>query len=135
MAMQVLKVQWANSSFDRWNVQIIGINFSAPAYHAASEISLEIENHTDDDYDNINEDDNDEDVMMTMMMINTIIKSFFKVKPVWLAEIGTRTAEAWDGTSWRSIPSLSRAKVPDTQGSLVRHQIRFQTPHNSKSSW
>ena len=34
-----------------------------------------------------------------------------KVKPVWLAEIGTRTAEAWDGTQWRSIPSLSRAKV------------------------
>merc|ERR1712038_2057235 len=34
-----------------------------------------------------------------------------KVKPVWLAEIGTRTAEAFDGTNWSSLPSLSRAKV------------------------
>ena len=34
-----------------------------------------------------------------------------KVKPVWLAEIGTRTAEMFDGTSWSSLPSLSRAKV------------------------
>jgi len=34
-----------------------------------------------------------------------------KVKPVWLAEIGTRTAEAFDGTNWLPLPSLSRAKV------------------------
>ena len=34
-----------------------------------------------------------------------------RVKPAWLAEIGTRTAESYDGTSWRSLPSLSRAKV------------------------
>ena len=34
-----------------------------------------------------------------------------KVKPVWLAEIGTRTAEQFDGKEWKSLPSLSRAKV------------------------
>ena len=34
-----------------------------------------------------------------------------KVKPVWLAEIGTRTAESFDGENWYSLPSLSRAKV------------------------
>jgi len=34
-----------------------------------------------------------------------------KVKPVWLAEIGTRTAESFDGENWFSLPSLSRAKV------------------------
>ena len=34
-----------------------------------------------------------------------------RVKPAWLAEIGTRTAESYDGTAWRSLPSLSRAKV------------------------
>ncbi len=34
-----------------------------------------------------------------------------KVKPVWLAEIGTRTAEEYDGKEWASLPSMSRAKV------------------------
>ena len=34
-----------------------------------------------------------------------------KVKPVWLAEIGTRTAEKFDGTTWTSLPSMNRAKV------------------------
>ncbi|XP_023322030.1 kelch-like protein 33 isoform X2 [Eurytemora carolleeae] len=34
-----------------------------------------------------------------------------KVKPVWLAEIGTRTAESFDGENWYSLPSLTRAKV------------------------
>ena len=34
-----------------------------------------------------------------------------RVKPVWLAEIGTRTAESFDGENWRSLPSLTRAKV------------------------
>ncbi len=34
-----------------------------------------------------------------------------KVKPVWLAEIGTRTAEEFDGENWATLPSMSRAKV------------------------
>ncbi len=34
-----------------------------------------------------------------------------KVKPVWLAEIGTRTAEKFDGNKWTNLPALSRAKV------------------------
>ena len=34
-----------------------------------------------------------------------------RVKPVWLAEIGTRTAESFDGDNWTFLPSLSRAKV------------------------
>ena len=34
-----------------------------------------------------------------------------KVKPVWLAEIGTRTAEKFDGSAWSSLPSMNRAKV------------------------
>ena len=36
-----------------------------------------------------------------------------KVKPQWLAEIGTRTAESLDADTgkWGSLPSLSRAKV------------------------
>lgn len=34
-----------------------------------------------------------------------------QVKPVWLAEIGTRTAEKFDGQEWTDLPSLSRAKV------------------------
>ncbi|XP_059095761.1 uncharacterized protein LOC131890438 [Tigriopus californicus] len=34
-----------------------------------------------------------------------------KVKPAWLAEIGTRTAESFDGKKWNSLPSLTRAKV------------------------
>ena len=34
-----------------------------------------------------------------------------RVKPVWLAEIGTKTAESFDGTDWKRLPSLSRAKV------------------------
>ena len=34
-----------------------------------------------------------------------------RVKPVWLAEIGTRTAESFDGENWTFLPSLSRAKV------------------------
>ena len=41
-----------------------------------------------------------------------------KVKPVWLAEIGTRTAEAFDGTNWSSLPSLSRAKVEKAFSSI-----------------
>jgi hypothetical protein len=36
---------------------------------------------------------------------------YLKVKPAWLAEIGTRTAEIFDGETWSSIPSMSRAKV------------------------
>jgi len=34
-----------------------------------------------------------------------------KHKPSWLAEIGTRTAERFDGLKWSSLPSLNRAKV------------------------
>ena len=34
-----------------------------------------------------------------------------KVKPAWLAEIGTQTAESFDGENWFRLPSLSRAKV------------------------
>ena len=34
-----------------------------------------------------------------------------QVKPVWASEIGTRTAEQFDGSEWKSLPSMSRAKV------------------------
>lgn len=34
-----------------------------------------------------------------------------KVKPAWLAEIGTRKAEAFDGKTWTTLPNMSRAKV------------------------
>ena len=34
-----------------------------------------------------------------------------KVKPVWNSEIGTRTAEQFDGTSWDFLPAMNRAKV------------------------
>ena len=34
-----------------------------------------------------------------------------RVKPMWLAEIGTKTAESFDGDDWKRLPSLSRAKV------------------------
>ena len=50
-------VLWVNSH----NVPIIEIIFSTPANHVKGEISVEIENHTDDDYDDINEDDNDDE--------------------------------------------------------------------------
>jgi hypothetical protein len=51
-----------------------------------------------------------------------------KVKPVWLAEIGTRTAESFDGENWYSLPSLSRAKVQFTlslscQGTVYPHSL------------
>ena len=36
---------------------------------------------------------------------------YSQVKPVWASEIGTRTAEQFDGTEWKSLPSMSRAKV------------------------
>ena len=34
-----------------------------------------------------------------------------KVKPQWMAEIGTRTAEHFDGSKWENLPAMSRAKV------------------------
>jgi len=34
-----------------------------------------------------------------------------KVKPSWLAEIGSRTAEAFDGQQWTRLPPMNRAKV------------------------
>ena len=34
-----------------------------------------------------------------------------KVKPAWNSEIGTRTAQQFDGTSWSSLPAMNRAKV------------------------
>ena len=34
-----------------------------------------------------------------------------KVKPVWLAEIGSRTVEKFDGSMWSQLPSMNRAKV------------------------
>lgn len=47
-------------------------------------------------------------------VVNVIIHSALsQVKPVWLAEIGTRTAEEFDGEKWTSLPSMSRAKVRD----------------------
>ena len=34
-----------------------------------------------------------------------------KIKPQWLAEIGTRSAVSFDGQQWSSLPSMNRAKV------------------------
>ena len=34
-----------------------------------------------------------------------------KIKPQWLAEIGTRRAEMFNGQSWSPLPSMNRAKV------------------------
>ena len=34
-----------------------------------------------------------------------------KFKPQWLAEIGTRRTEMFDGERWTPLPSMSRAKV------------------------
>ena len=34
-----------------------------------------------------------------------------KVKPAWMAELGIRTAEKFDGTTWSPLPSMNRAKV------------------------
>eukprot|EP00096_Caligus_rogercresseyi_P006745 TRINITY_DN2353_c0_g1_i1.p1 TRINITY_DN2353_c0_g1~~TRINITY_DN2353_c0_g1_i1.p1 ORF type:complete len:788 (-),score=160.43 TRINITY_DN2353_c0_g1_i1:106-2409(-) len=34
-----------------------------------------------------------------------------KTKPAWVVELGTRTAEKFDGKTWSSLPSLTRAKV------------------------
>ena len=34
-----------------------------------------------------------------------------KMKPSWLAEIGTRNAESFDGRKWTDLPAMSRAKV------------------------
>ena len=34
-----------------------------------------------------------------------------KVKPAWMAELGIRTAETFDGTTWENLPSMNRAKV------------------------
>jgi len=34
-----------------------------------------------------------------------------KVKPAWMAELGIRTAEKFDGTTWENLPSMNRAKV------------------------
>ena len=34
-----------------------------------------------------------------------------KFKPQWLAEIGTRRTELFDGQTWSSLPSMNRAKV------------------------
>ena len=34
-----------------------------------------------------------------------------KTKPSWLAEIGSRTASAFDGRQWTKLPPMNRAKV------------------------
>ena len=34
-----------------------------------------------------------------------------KYKPQWLAEIGTRKTEMFDGQTWTPLPSMNRAKV------------------------
>ena len=38
-----------------------------------------------------------------------------KVKPAWMAELGIRTAEKFDGTTWTRLPSMNRAKVKFTK--------------------
>ena len=43
-----------------------------------------------------------------------------KVKPAWMAELGIRTAEKFDGTSWSPLPSMNRAKV---QNSLANFSL------------
>ena len=100
MNMPMLKVLWVNCH----HVEIIRIYFPPDA----NESSDEIEKCSDDDNDS-DKNDNDEEEEDD----NNYHEILLQVKPVWLAEIGTRTAEAWDGTSWRSIPSLSRAKVDE----------------------
>ena len=46
-----------------------------------------------------------------------------RVKPVWLAEIGTKTAESFDGTDWKRLPSLSRAKVTSKKSAALEVQM------------
>ena len=42
-----------------------------------------------------------------------------KYKPQWLAEIGTRKTEMFDGQTWSPLPSMNRAKVIITSWILV----------------
>ena len=50
-----------------------------------------------------------------------------RVKPVWLAEIGTRTAESFDGDNWTFLPSLSRAKVATYGNIFVGFLLELST--------
>ena len=52
-----------------------------------------------------------------------------KFKPQWLAEIGTRRTELFDGQTWSSLPSMNRAKVSNNdeiEGSFLDNHISFK---------
>ena len=104
--LNLSKVQAYNPRLQQWSVEEPLTNPKHKACAVAIDNSLVITGGT-----MLGKKKRKKSILITHYYMEFFFPGLGKVKPVWLAEIGSRTVEKFDGSMWSQLPSMNRAKV------------------------